>query len=172
MLAPEEAIREAAQRLRLPGRNADLALVDSVGGFDRRTVFSSPKLSEEPIPARLRYFRNPETDRLTLAWNFDIKRTDTPDWLDLWVDSASGEIVHQVNWTAEVDDATYSAFALPRNRPTTATRTLEVDPYLAGGTGNPGTGASPYGWLDTNGVLGPDTTVTIGSVTSKPVSTP
>ncbi len=160
-LSPDMAVRAAARELGLRGRDADLALVDSVGGFDLRTVYSSPKLSEEEIPVRLRYFRTPESDRLTLAWNLNLKVTGASDWLDLWVDAATGAIVSRVNWTAEAD-ATYSVFASPKESPDDGARTDEVDPHLAGGI-NPATGASPYGWHDTNGVLGADTFVTSGN---------
>ena len=157
-LTPDMAVRAAARELGLRGREAELAVVDSAGGFDLRTVYSSPELSEEEIPVRLRYFRTPESDRLTLAWNLNLKVTGGSDWLDLWVDAASGAIVGRVNWTAEVD-ATYSVFASPKESPDDGARTDEVDPDLAGGI-NPATGASPYGWHDTNGVPGAETFVT------------
>ncbi len=160
-LAPEEAVRAAARRLALRGSEADLALVESAGGFDRRTVFASPELSEEAIPVRLRYLRTPGGDRLTLAWNLNLKPPGQADWFDLWVDAGTGEILAQVNWTAEVE-ATYRVFALPKESPDDGPRTDEVDPYLVGGT-VPATGASPYGWHDTNGVLGAETNLTAGN---------
>ena len=82
-LSPDMAVRAAARELGLRGREAALALVASAGGFDLRTVYSSPELSEEEIPVRLRYFRTPESDRLTLAWNLNLKVTGAADWLDL-----------------------------------------------------------------------------------------
>ena len=66
-----------------------------------------------------------------------------------------------MNWTAEVD-ATYRVFASPKESPDDGARTDEVDPYLAGGT-LPATGASPYGWHDTDGVLGGETILTSGN---------
>ena len=160
-LTPEMAIRAAARELGLSGREADLALVENLGGFDRRTVYSSPELSEDEIPVRLRYFRTPGSDRLTLAWNLHLKVSGESDWLDLWVDAATGAIASRVNWTAEVD-ATYSVFSSPKESPNDGARTDEVDPDLVGGT-SPATGASPFGWHDTNGVLGADTFVTSGN---------
>ncbi|MCB1008293.1 MAG: M36 family metallopeptidase, partial [Acidobacteria bacterium] len=160
-LAPEEAVRAAADRLALPARDADLALVESAAGTDRRTVFSSPELSEEEIPVRLRYFRIPGGDQLRLTWNLNLKVTGSTDWLDLWIDAATGDLVGQVNWTAEVD-ATYRIFASPKESPSDGGRTDEVDPHLAGGA-LPATGASPYGWHDTNGVIGPETDLTSGN---------
>ncbi len=160
-LAPDQAIRAAAQELGLGDRAADLTLVESLGGFDRRTVYSSPALSEAEIPVRLRYLRAPGGDRLTLAWNLNLKVTGDSDWLDLWVDAANGTIASRVNWTAEAD-ATYSVFASPKESPDDGPRTDEVDPDLTGGTA-PASGASPYGWHDTNGVLGAETFVTSGN---------
>ena len=160
-LSPDMAVRAAARTLGLRAAEADLAIVESVGGFDHRVVFSSPELSEEEIPVRLRYFRTSGSDRLTLAWNLNLKVTGAADWFDMWLDATTGDVVGKVNWTAEVD-ATYTVFASPKESPWDGARTAEVDPYIAGGT-SPATGASPYGWHDLNGVLGGETALTSGN---------
>lgn len=159
-ISQEEAIRSAARQLGARHADADLALEASSTGSDRRQVYSSSELSEEPIPVRLRYVRAPDSDRLTLAWNLNLKMTDgDPSWWDVWVNAASGEIVRRVNWTSH---ATYRVYASPQESPDDGDRTDEVDPHVAGGT-SPTTGASPYGWHDLNGAAGAETTLTSGN---------
>ncbi|HSM12676.1 MAG TPA: M36 family metallopeptidase [Thermoanaerobaculia bacterium] len=159
-LAAEEAVRAAARQLGArDAATADLAIVEDVGGADRRTVFASAALSEEEIPVRLRYYRTPGTERLTLAWNLNLKAPGDSNWWDVWVDAATGELVGRVNWTS---DATYRVFASPKESPSDGPRTDEVDPHVAGGT-SPSTGASPYGWHDLNGSPGAETTLTSGN---------
>ena len=68
--------------------------------------------------AGLRYFRSSWSDRLTLAWNLNLKVPAPPIGSHMWIDATTGDLVGKVYWTAEVD-ATYSVFASPRSRPGT-----------------------------------------------------
>lgn len=159
-ISQEAAIRSAARQLGVRRVDADLALEESSLGADRRQVYSSSELSEDPIPVRLRYLRAPDSDRLTLVWNLVLKMTGgDPSWWDVWVDAATGEIVRRVNWTSH---ATYRVYASPQESPDDGDRTDEIDPHVAGGT-SPTTGASPFGWHDLNGAAGAETTLTSGN---------
>ncbi|GMU63753.1 MAG: peptidase M36 [Acidobacteriota bacterium] len=159
-VSQEAAIRSAARQLGVRQVDADLALEESSLGADRKQVYSSPELSEDPIPVRLRYLRGSDSDRLTLAWNLVLKMTGgDADWWDVWVDATTGEIVRRVNWTSH---ATYRVYASPQESPDDGDRTDEVDPHVAGGT-SPTTGASPFGWHDLNGAVGAETTLTSGN---------
>jgi hypothetical protein len=157
-LTVDEAIASAASALGL----ADVYRLDVLSttpGIDRAVVLSNPEVSELPIPARLRYYRVPDSDRLYLVWNLSIKMpadSGSSDWWDLSIDAATGEIVGRANWTAE---ATYRVFPSPNESPdnTAGVRSDLVNPDLLGGT------ASPFGWHDTNGVAGPEFTVTNGN---------
>lgn len=154
-LSADEAIAAAASALGL-AEVYRLDLLSSSTATDRAVVMSNPEVSEVPIPARLRYYRVPGTDTLHLVWNLSIKMpaaTRSHDWWDLAIDAASGAVVGRANWSA---DAQYSVFPLPQESPDDGpTRTTVVDPN------DPA--ASPFGWHDTNGVAGPEFTVTRGN---------
>ncbi|MCB1007469.1 MAG: M36 family metallopeptidase [Acidobacteria bacterium] len=152
LLSHEDAIQAAASRLGL-GTVQALDLLDASAGPDRAARFANPSVSEEPIPVRLRYFRTPDGDRLTLAWNLWIKDPRNPDWWNLWIDAETGDLVGRDNWT---DYEQYQVFAQPKESPFGGGRTIEVNPYTDG-TG------SPFGWHDTNGVAGPEFTSTRGN---------
>ncbi len=154
-LTVDEAIASAASALGL----ADiyrLDLLQPATGADRAVVMANPEVSEVPIPARLRYYRVPDTDTLHLVWNLSIKMppaTGSSDWWDLAIDAATGAVVGRTNWNA---DAQYSVFPLPQESPDDGpVRTTVVNP-------NDPT-ASPLGWHDTNGVAGAEFTVTRGN---------
>ena len=161
-ISADEAVIAAAARLGL-GEVAGLDLLEvEAGSLEQKAIFANPAVSELPIPTRLRYFRLPETDQIRLTWNLSIKSPFSADWWDLWVDADSGELLGQVNWTADID--TYRVFPSPYESPDNSggARSDIPDPWMDGGT-LPATGASPYGWHDTNGVLGPEFTDTRGN---------
>lgn len=160
-IAADEAVIAAADQLGMPAvTGLDLVSSDA-GAIDQKAVFSNPAVSEELIPARLRYYRIPGSDQIRLVWNLSLKNPRTPDWWDAWIDAESGELVGKVNWTADSD--TYRVFPVPFESPDNTPRTDEVDPWMAGGVA-PATGASPYGWHDTNGVINtPEFTDTRGN---------
>ncbi len=153
LLSQEDAVAAAADRLGL-GPVLRLDLLDSSSGADRAARFANSEISEEPIPVRLRYYRVPGSDRLVLAWHLSIKDPRNPDWWSLWIDAETGELVGQMNWTA---DASYEVFASAKESPNGGGRTVEVDPDLDGGI------ASPFGWHDIDGIAGADFTVTRGN---------
>jgi extracellular elastinolytic metalloproteinase len=151
LLTADQAVLAAASKLGLAQVNS-LTPVRIGTGADRAVTFVNRGLSEEPIPVRLRYYRTPDTDRLTLAWNLDLKGPGTSDWWDVWVDAETGDLVGRVNWTS---DATYRVFAEPKESPSDGPRTDEVDPWDVS--------ASPYGWHDTDGSPGAESTLTTGN---------
>ncbi len=171
-------IANVAQRAAATGRspqiNADQAVVaaaaqlglGTVGRLDlqqaadataeRRAVFSNPAVSRVPIPVRLRYVRVPDTDEVRLVWNMTIQNPYGSEWWELWADAATGELVRTANYTA---DATYRVFPSPAESPDNSglVRSDIVDPDLDGGI------ASPFGWHDTNGAVGAESTLTVGN---------
>ena len=151
LLTADEAVLAAAAKLGLP-KVGNLTPIHFGSGADRAVTFVNHRLSEEPIPVRLRYYRTPDSDRLTLAWNLNLKGPETANWWDVWVDAGTGELVGRVNWTA---DATYRVFAEPKESPSNGARTDEVDPWDVT--------ASPFGWHDTDGSPGAESTLTSGN---------
>ena len=150
-----EAVEAAAEGLDLR-KPANLRVLSRSG---KETVVSRGGISEEAIPARLGW--QPTDDGLRLAWQLTID--DSAD-VDLWnatVDAETGELLDAANWTSHgspnpVDDgSSYRVFAFPKGDPNDGPRTLDVNPADAL--------ASPFGWHDTNGVVGPEFTRTQGN---------
>jgi extracellular elastinolytic metalloproteinase len=158
-ITADEAVVAAAAQLGHPEVDGlDLLFFDR-GAVDQRTRFASGAVSEEEIPVALRYLRLAD-DSLRLTWNLSLKAPGDSRWWNVWVDAGDGELLRKDNWTNDVD--TYSVFASPKESPLDGPRTSEVDPYIAGGTA-PATGASPFGWHDTNGALGVEFTDSRGN---------
>lgn len=59
-------------------------------------------------------------------------------------------------------DENYNVYPIPKESPYDGPRQVVTNPHLAGGT-NPATDPSPYGWLDTNAVIGAESTQTVGN---------
>ncbi len=101
-----------------------------------------------------------------LVWNFDAEMSDGQAWYDATVDALDGRVWTRFDWVA---DAQYRVYPTPVEHPGYAApappadgRTTVVDPHVAGGT-SPATGASPWGWHDTNGAAGAEFTDTQGN---------
>ncbi len=150
-LLPEQAVSRAAELTGAPEVRSVVALEAAIGD---RYLFEVEDSFYEPVPVRLVYYRVPDSDRLVLAWNVAVAPRGFDDWWELWIDAVSGEEVGRANWTSH---ASYRVFALPKESPADGPRSDEVDPHLLGGI------ASPFGWHDTNGVVGPETTLTDGN---------
>ncbi|RKR92158.1 fungalysin/thermolysin propeptide [Micromonospora pisi] len=182
------AVKAAADALDLPEPTSPRVLDDATGRA-QRTVVSGSGISDEPIPARLGWQRT--DDGLRLAWQLVIDdSTDSHLW-NATVDSASGELLNVDDWTVHdapeqladtlgrhtaptsggsghgtvvgpqfpprrVDDgSSYRVFTFPKNDPNEGPRTLVTNPADAT--------ASPYGWHDTDGVAGPESSATEGN---------
>ncbi len=111
-------------------------------------------ISLEPIPAQLVYEQT-EKGALRLSWELVIEQVDGRHWWQISIDARTGVETGRADWVAE---DTYRVFPMPTEAPTFAlpvnTRTL---------VSNPATSASPFGWNDTNGALGAESTLTTGN---------
>ncbi len=100
-----------------------------------------------------------------LVWNFRAENAQGRFWHDVNVDAADGRVWTIIDWIADDSYRVYNqpvehpGFAAPA--PPADGRTTQVNPHLDGGTG--ATGASPFGWHDTNGVAGAESTLTLGN---------
>jgi len=145
-------------------------------------LFSGGSISQENIPIKLMYYLA-DNNVLRICYDLSIHETDHTDWWSLKVDANTGEIVSQINWVVECKfDHTgsashhcsdnhvcetelhsekilmpelYNVYAVPVESPNHGGRTLESDPADAI--------ASPFGWHDTNGVIGAESTETRGN---------
>lgn len=162
--------------------------IENNGGREEARLFSGGSISQSDIPIKMMYYQT-EANELRLCYDLNIDETDFSDWWSLKVDANSGEIVDQVNWTLEcnfehdaeghhicADDHTcskyedldksnrsstsattnmYNVFAEPVESPNHGNRNIISDPA------DPV--ASPYGWHDTNGAAGAESTLTVGN---------
>ncbi len=147
LLPPQQAILLLAQHLDLPA-NGTLTAGDSTP--DGIQTYTLPELSLDPIPAANAYFL--QDQQLRLVWDIVIRPATQPDWWHGWVDAQSGQVLAIDNW---VDDASYRVFPLPLESPLDGSLSLEVDVDEMV--------ASPFGWHDTDGVIGAEFTDTRGN---------
>jgi len=145
-------------------------------------LFSGGSISQDVIPIKLMYYLS-SNDMVRLCYDLSIYETDHTDWWSLKIDANTGEIVSQINWIVECkfehNESTshtcmasdkcetvvhrknalmfdkYNVYAIPIESPSHGSRTLESDPADAI--------ASPFGWHDTNGIVGAESTKTRGN---------
>lgn len=151
-----QAARSAARALDLVPTES-FRSADRAAGADRARELGDGGVSTDPIPAELVYQRTPAGD-LRLAWRLVISPEDGEHWWDTRVDATTGRELERQDWVSHAD-GTYEVFPLPAEAPTSTapagTRQVLTDPYDAV--------ASPYGWLDVDGVAGADRTSTDGN---------
>ena len=180
-----DAILQAAQHLEIPVRSRPVIHNRTNDG---KLVYEFPELTREPIIAELKY--DLSGDNLILVWNLTMNMKSNSDYWDMNVDAVTGEYVSKHNYTVycrhpenpygnhancerehvhvyaqeastwsptagPVSNAQYNVFALPAESPIHGSRKLVGDEQYAD--------ASPYGWHDTNGVEGPEYTITRGN---------
>jgi extracellular elastinolytic metalloproteinase len=149
---------------------------------ERNWVFEGGAVSKTDIPVSICYAAGAD-GKLHLAWTMIIDQANSADLWNLRVDAVSGQVIDKINQTvyckaghahhsgdvcADLEpatalqapatvaaDETYRVFPLPTESPAHGPRQLLVNPA------DPN--ASPYGWLDVNGVAGPDYTYTRGN---------
>lgn len=112
---------------------------------------SAPGLQDQPIETNLVYVARGQT-KVELAWRMVVELEDGSHWYELAVSASTGEVIFATDY---VSHATYNVYALPTEAPNDGVRTLVTDPH------DPT--ASPFGWHDTNGVVGPEFTTTRGN---------
>jgi hypothetical protein len=148
-------------------------------------VFNSAGISRQDIPVRLIYHKTENT--LVLSWEVGIYTQDGSHYYLAVINAVSGELIHQgdlviscnfgntphqhsandtdmpsilfptqdTSTTMMVDGSQYRVFAIPVESPIHGTQSLVIEPA------DPL--ASPFGWHDTNGAVGPEFTITRGN---------
>ncbi|MCB9233263.1 MAG: T9SS-dependent M36 family metallopeptidase [Bacteroidia bacterium] len=191
-ITAKEALEFAVQALDL-GTISDLMVTQAPSGADQALVFNKGGISQEPIPARLMYFADKNSD-LRLAWDLSILPLHGQNWWSLKIDAADGKLLEAFDWNLSCNwglDAPGEVFpweiespplplslavadALP---PLPSAKILAPDSYTVfslpvespnfGGRSlvvNPAVAnASPFGWHDTNGAPGAEFTITRGN---------
>jgi len=176
---PVEAAATAARHLDLRAAQA-FRVLHRKGGPAQAAQLSDGGVASRPIEARLEWLRVGGAVRL--AWVLEIEEPGGQHWWNAFVDAGTGEplgaedlVVHDpVQAIAEIierapaaaagpsapafeptDGAVYNVFALPFESPNDGPRSLAVNAAAPA--------ASPFGWHDTDGVAGPEFTVTRGN---------
>ena len=174
------AIRAASIELGLIN-NPSLFLKETISNSE--FVFESNNLSIEIIPVKKMYVLN-DNEKLRLAWDLSILTKDENHWWSVSIDAETSEILDKKDWiltcnfdhnhalehnkasysqantasttlSVATDGSQYRAFPLGVESPNHGGRILlnqPADPV-----------ASPFGWHDTDGIAGPEFTITRGN---------
>lgn len=176
-----DSVTSAANHLGL-SLQKELKVLSKKGGPTQEVLLSDGGVSQEPIPTKLVY-QPISQNQVRLAWQIDILEPSGEYWWSMIVDAENGNVLAQLdymdhdNWgvTTEggygnqqgatssqspslfpsTDGASYNVFHLPFESPSDGDRTLVINAV------NPS--ASPFGWHDTDGIPGPEFTVTRGN---------
>jgi hypothetical protein len=146
-------------------------------------VFSNPSVSTEKMLVKTGYWI--KEGKILPVHQVEFLNDETGDWWNTKVDANTGEIIEQLNYTTrcspeeiyhsgnhtleymegeeevfgslkkKATTGTYNAFPLPIESPIHGPRQLLSNMHTAS--------ASPFGWHDTDGVVGPNYTVTRGN---------
>ncbi len=150
LIGMPEAIERAAAPLGL-ALTEPLVEIGTPFSPDRPSIFKGAGVSIDAIPVKLVLYAVGDGS-LRPAYDMVIRTPDLQHWYNLWVDAENGEILETSDW---IDHDSYNVYALPLASPTDGPRTIQVDPAYSG--------ASPFGWHDTNGIAGPEFTDTRGN---------
>ena len=177
------ALQETAKHLGLPIVEA---LVLPRSGAPNTFRITHPSLSRSEIPVELVYAPLPDST-LRLAWQLGIHDPRNTDYWTVFVDASNGQILEKNNRTLYCDfgsvphrheassaspsagqvvqkysalpglrdQAIYHVFPFPVESPIHGERKMVINPA------DPL--ASPFGWHDINGVVGPEFTTTQGN---------
>lgn len=188
-LTPVAAIKSAASHLNIIASEMPALLRSNA---EKNTYeFGKAKFAANDISVKLMYIQ--DGDALKLAWSLAIEELDNADYYNTFIDANSGELISKYNYTvkcsihkgqydkhtgcnrdhsqkteistfaeaskaistASVAGGTYTVYPLPTESPIYGERTTLIDPFF--------TDASPFGWHDTDGVEGPEYTITRGN---------
>jgi hypothetical protein len=155
--------------------------LEEISNTDKNFIFSSAGVSQHEIPVNLSYFHT-DANSIKLVWDLSIHSLDSKFWYSIRVDALTGVIIDKTNWTINCsfpnhkntnefelfsnslssqnkstvsDGSHYNVFALPAESPIHGPRQLLSEPS--------NDLASPYGWHDTDGIDGPEYTITRGN---------
>jgi Zn-dependent metalloprotease len=121
------------------------------GGPEQTVYFSGPGLSgfaASAVGASLHYVPKPD-GRLELAWKFVVRYADGSHWFEGSIGAQFGGRVGQLIRLADYrNDASYNVLPFPLRDPLDGNFNVVVDPQ------DPV--ASPFGWHDINGFVGPE----------------
>ncbi len=150
-LSDRAAIERAAAHFALTPN--ELAPLQTDGGPTLRATFSDAALSRDEIPVELAY-QPLEDGSVRLAWQTSLNMVESPDYWNVRVDAVTGEVLEQNNSTSydSYQVIPFPSFSDPDDSGGQALVIDPADPI-----------ASPFGWHDTDGVPGAESTLTRGN---------
>lgn len=185
LLKPQTAITESVSQLRL-GSVGNILLLEEKN--TNKFLFSKSDVSNQNIPVELIY-QPIEDGTLKLSWMLNIDQLDGIHWWNIRIDANTGRILQKNDWgvgcgfdlkkvehnhgfhakdfikknSKSISEKQsvmflgekYNVFELPTESPNHGNRNVLLNPQ------NPI--ASPFGWHDTDGVSGPEYTITRGN---------
>lgn len=179
-----QAVEAAASKLGYTIEE-NLQVIEKKNKINQETLLSKGGISISEIPAKLLYHKL-DDGTIKLVWDVSIEHISKQEWYNVKVDAHSGELLDQINWMVSCNlshnhdthehnsfnsvienttdnslesnallNGSYRVIAMPIESPYFGNRTLETNVV--------NTVASPFGWHDTDGVAGPEFTVTRGN---------
>jgi len=189
-LSPQDAILAVATVYNL-GSPIGVTPKETAQGRDLTQLYAGGNISQQDIPMRLMYVAVPGEKKLRLCWDLSILPNDNAHWWSVRLDAQTGEILSVIDWTntcefgheegehfhdhgplaeAEEHMELFAAPTPPAPMPPANTYTVFPDPIESPSHGvrsavtNPwNLTASPFGWHDTNGAAGAESTETRGN---------
>ncbi|WP_111685031.1 T9SS-dependent M36 family metallopeptidase [Winogradskyella tangerina] len=178
-VAPSSSVATVVNEFQL----GQLQNLEEIDHQNHKYIFSNGSISNRNITAELVFFNTGEN--LRLAWDVMIYAKDDSHWHSVRMDALTNEVLdtndlilncsfgehnhkesnkdasfdlfksENATVAALVDGASYNVFALPIESPNHGPRQLVTNPASPV--------ASPFGWHDTDGVAGPEFTITRGN---------
>ncbi|MFN0188269.1 MAG: T9SS-dependent M36 family metallopeptidase [Bacteroidia bacterium] len=180
-LNASDAIVSAATVLNIASPQ-NLKVIKTLGA--NNFIFNTGGISKENIPVRLMYY-SVSPEKIRLVWDVSIYTLDAKHWWSAQIDAETGKLIAKNDWVVQCNfdhapliscSATcgtmlapsgkgapntvaspgqYTVFQLPIESPNHGTISTAVDPA--------DTLSSPYGWHDTDGIVGHEYTITRGN---------
>ncbi len=180
VLTPINALQYIAQDLGLP-KPGNVEVVEK--NQNSTITLQERAISQENIPVKLVYFF--QENELILAWDMSIYTPDGTHWYSIRVDASNGTVIDKTDWIinclfdnhtsdkyskgnsnsvlfrgqeghSAFMEGAYNVFPIPSvESPNHGSRMIVSNPANAI--------ASPYGWHDTDGVVGAEFTTTQGN---------
>jgi extracellular elastinolytic metalloproteinase len=155
-LDPRQALRAVADELEV-NQTRSISITNRTTRLDKRQTLVAPDFSRSDIPTNLQYTAMPDGS-VQLGWKMIVDLPSGEHWYEMTVDTDDARVLRAADY---INHATYNVLASPTahpHDPTAATapnRNLLTNPHDVG--------PSPFGWHDTNGAAGDDTTETRGN---------
>jgi hypothetical protein len=182
-ITAQEAILKAASNLNL--KTQELPRIKEEKA-NNTFIFSDAGISENNIPVRL-YLKPQEDNSIKLIWEVNINNFKTGKWWNIDIDASNGAVLQKKNTVLSCfsenefkrelkhehnsvnnefsllrnntsmlsGSGSYNVYAIPLKHPLDGSRSIVNNPADAT--------ASPYGWHDTNGMVGAELTITQGN---------